>query len=434
MAEVSLQVIVQQLKADKGVDEEIVIEAIRSAIESAARRSFHPSSEITVEVELSSKSPFRVYEIREVVESVEDEATHISLSEAQALNPDATVGARLKVPREPKDFGRIAAQLARQVILQKIREAEQEKIFSEFKAREGELITGTVKRIARGNIIVSLGGHAEAIIPQSQQSPREAFKQNDRIRGVLVTVEQTQRGTELIMSRATPELVRLLFENEVPEFYDGTIELRSIAREAGARTKIAVRSNDSNVDPVGACVGMRGARVRAVVEELSGEKIDIVRYSDDPVEFCGNALNPADILSITVDEESKGILVVVPEEQLSLAIGKRGQNARLASRLIGWNIDIKSDTQIAGTDVFSEFDAAHEAAMAEAEASAAAPSGGEGAHPAEASDADEVAEAETVEEPVIAPGVAADAGEEGEPELPASPPDEAPDEPRPDNA
>ena len=360
MAEPNLQVILQQLKADKGIDEEILIEAIRSAIESAARRSFHPASEVTVDIDLAAKDPFKVYEIREVVEAVEDEATEIGLAEAQALNPGATVGARLKVPREPKDFGRIAAQTARQVVIQKMRDAEHDNVFDEYKSREGELITGIVKRIVRGNIIVSLG-RAEAIIPQSHQSPRESFKTGDRIRGVLITVEKSARGPELIISRTVPELVRQLFDLEVPEIFDGTVELRGVAREPGARTKIAVRSNDSNVDPVGACVGMRGARVRAVVEELSGEKIDIVRYSDDPVEFCGNALNPADILSITVDEETKGILVVVPEEQLSLAIGKRGQNARLASKLIGWNIDIKSDTQIAGTDVFSEFDAAHEA-------------------------------------------------------------------------
>jgi N utilization substance protein A len=367
MAELNLQVILQQLQADKGIDEEILIEAIRSAIESAARRSFHPSSEIAVDIDLAAKEPFKVYEIREVAEEVEDEATQMTLEEALALNPGATIGARLKVPREPKDFGRIAAQTARQVVMQKMRDAEHDNVFDEYKSREGELITGVVKRIVRGTIIVSLG-RAEAIIPQSHQSPRESFKTGDRIRGVLITVEKSPRGPELIISRTVPELVRLLFDLEVPEIFDGTVELRGVSREPGARTKIAVRSNDSNVDPVGACVGMRGARVRAVVEELSGEKIDIVRYSDDPVEFCGNALNPADILSITVDEETKGILVVVPEEQLSLAIGKRGQNARLASKLIGWNIDIKSDTQIAGTDVFSEFDAAHEEGE-EAEAS-----------------------------------------------------------------
>ena len=371
MPEINLQVILQQLKADKGIDEAILIEAIRSAIESAARRSFHPSSELTVDIDLGGKEPFRVYEVREVVESVENEATEMSLDEALALNPGATIGARLKVRREPKDFGRIAAQTARQVVIQKMRDAEHDNVFDEYKSREGELITGVVKRIVRGNIIVSLG-RAEAIIPASHQSPRESFKTGDRIRGVLITVEKSPRGPELIISRTVPELVRLLFDLEVPEIFDGTVELRGVAREPGARTKIAVHSNDSNVDPVGACVGMRGARVRAVVEELSGEKIDIVRYSDDPVEFCGNALNPADILSITVDEESKGILVVVPEEQLSLAIGKRGQNARLASKLIGWNIDIKSDTQIAGTDVFSEFDAAHEGGGEDGDAPAVA--------------------------------------------------------------
>lgn len=420
--EINLQVVLQQLKAEKGIDEGILIEAIRSAIESAARRSFPPTSEIAVEISVEAKDPFRVFQIQEVADPVEDEATQISLEEALELNAGATVGARLKVRREPKDFGRIAAQMARQVVMQKMRDAEHDNVFDEYKSREGELITGVVKRVARGNIIVSLG-RAEAIIPQSHQSPRESFKTGDRIRGMLITVDKSPRGPELIISRTVPELVRQLFDLEVPEIFDGTVELKGVAREPGARTKIAVRSNDSNVDPVGACVGMRGARVRAVVEELSGEKIDIVRYSDDPVEFCGNALNPADILSITVDEESKGILVVVPEEQLSLAIGKRGQNARLASKLIGWNIDIKSDTQIAGTDVFSEFDAAHEGDEDSGEAPAvaaaeAAPSLAEGLESAPDTGG-ETDDAESEEAPVKATDeVPAIAGAEAAPSIP----------------
>jgi transcription termination/antitermination protein NusA len=342
----NLSVILQQLEAEKSIDRNVLIEAIRSAMESAARKCFHPKAEITVEVDAGNLT-FKVYEIREVVEVVDPDSHEIGLEEAQALNPDVEVGNRLKLAAEPKDFGRIAAQTAKQVIIQKIKDAERDNIFDEFKQREGELITGVVKRISHGNIIVSVG-KAEAVIPHREQSPRENFKPGDRIRGYLREVEKAPRGPQVVLSRSCPELVRSLFDLEVPEIYDGTVEIKALAREAGGRTKIAVKSNEPNVDPVGACVGMRGSRVRAVVEELSGEKIDIVRWSEDPVEFCGEALNPADILNITVDEDTGVIQVVVPHDQLSLAIGKRGQNARLASRLMGWNIDIKSDTELAG--------------------------------------------------------------------------------------
>lgn len=340
----NLQVILQQLEAEKSVDRKTLIEAIRSAIESAARKSFSHAANITVDIDPVSLS-FKVFEIRAVVERVEDETTEISLESAQALNPNATVGVLLKVPTEPRDFGRIAAQTAKQVIIQKLKDAERENIFEEYKKRQGELITGIVKRIAHINIIVSVG-KTEAIVPAREQSPRENFKPGDRIRAYLMDVEKSPRGPQIILSRTSPELVRALFELEVPEIYDGTVEIKGVAREAGSRTKVAVSSNDPRVDPVGACVGMKGSRVRTVVEELSGEKIDIVRWSENPVEFCGNALNPADILSIDVDRESGTILVVVPHDQLSLAIGKRGQNARLASRLIGWNIDICSDVEL----------------------------------------------------------------------------------------
>ena len=340
----NLQVILQQLETEKSVDRKTLIEAIRSAIESAAKKSFPHAANVMVDVDPVSLS-FKVFEIRAVVEHVEDETTEISLEAAQALNPDATVGVLLKVPTEPRDFGRIAAQTAKQVIIQKLKDAERENIYDEYKKRQGELIIGIVKRIAHGNVIVSVG-KTEAIIPIREQSPREGFKPGDRIRAFLVDVEKSPRGPQIILSRTSPELVRALFELEVPEIYDGTVEIKGVAREAGSRTKVAVHSNDPRVDAVGACVGMKGSRVRTVVEELSGEKIDIVRWSENPVEFCGNALNPADILNIDVDHESGTILVVVPHDQLSLAIGKRGQNARLASRLIGWNIDIRSDAEL----------------------------------------------------------------------------------------
>jgi len=344
----NLRVILQQLQMEKSVDLETLLEAIRSAIESAAKKSMVHAANVTVEVDPNTLQP-KVFEIRTVVEQVEDEAAEISLEKARELNANVVIGNRLKFPAEPKDFGRIAAQTAKQVIIQKINDARREKIFSEFKQREGDLITGTVKRMSHGNIYVSIGD-AEAIVPYREQSPRETFKPGDRIRAYLIEVEKGARGAQVLLSRTAPELVRSLFEREVPEIYDGTVEIRAIAREAGSRTKVAVRSNDPNVDPVGACVGMKGSRVRAVVEELSGEKIDIVRWSENPLELCANALNPADIISIEVDAENKAIRVMVPQDQLSLAIGKRGQNARLASRLIGWNIDIRGDGETSSAE------------------------------------------------------------------------------------
>jgi transcription termination/antitermination protein NusA len=344
----NLRVILQQLEAEKSIDRATLLEAIRSAIETAARKGFAHAANVAVEVDPDTLT-FKVFEIREVVEEVTDETQQISLGEALEWNPEVVVGNRLKVPTEPKDFGRIAAQTAKQVIIQKIKDAERENVFEEFKQRRGELITGIVKRINHGNIFVTIG-KAEAILPYREQSPRENFKPGDRIRAYVLEVEKGPRGAQVVLSRTSPELVRSLFELEVPEIYDGTIEIKGIAREPGSRTKVAVRSKDSNVDAVGACVGMKGSRVRAVVEELSGEKIDIVRWSDNPVELCTNALNPADILNISVDEDSRGILVIVPHDQLSLAIGKRGQNARLASRLIGWNIDIRSDQELTASE------------------------------------------------------------------------------------
>lgn len=341
-----LRVILQQLQAERGVDLDILLEAIRTAIESAARKSGNYAADVMVEMDPNTVS-FTVYEVREVVETVADASREISLEAARALNPDVQVGQRLKVATEPKDFGRIASQTARQVMIQRLKDAEREKVYDTFKDREGEVVVGIVKRTAQGNLIVTVDG-SDAVVPPQQQSPRENFKPGDRIRAYVLAVERAQRGPEVVLSRTSPELVRGLFIQTVPEMNDETIEIRSIAREPGSRTKIAVWSNDPNVDPVGACVGMKGARVRAVVEELNGEKIDIVRWSANPVEFCANALNPADISEIQLDQEHKSILVMVPNDQLSLAIGKRGQNARLASRLIGWNIDIKSEEDLFG--------------------------------------------------------------------------------------
>ncbi|MDK1021708.1 MAG: transcription termination factor NusA [Candidatus Hydrogenedentes bacterium] len=344
--ESNLRIILQQLEAEKNVDRDTLIEAIRSAIESAARKSMMHAADVTVEVD-SEKVEFRVFEIRRVVDEVAEPLSEILLEEARKLNPDVELGNRIKFETQPRDFGRIAAQTAKQVIIQKIKDAERDNIYDEFKNREGEVLTGVVKRQLHGNVIVMVD-KAEAIIPPREQAVRESFRPGDRIRALLMEVEKTPRGALVVLSRSSPDLVRALFELEVPEIFDGTIDIKAIAREAGSRTKVAVASNDPNVDPVGACVGMKGSRVRAVVEELSGEKIDIVRWSDNPVELCGHALNPADILDIVLDEENKTVLVTVPHDQLSLAIGKKGQNARLASRLIGWNIDIRSDLELSG--------------------------------------------------------------------------------------
>lgn len=342
----NLRVILQQLEAEKSINRDTLIEAIRSAIESAARKGMNHAANVMVDVDPNTLE-FKVFEIRTVVDTVTDQTEEISLSDARKLNSNVEIGQRLKLSAQPRDFGRIAAQTAKQVIIQKIKDAERDNILGEFTGREGQVVTGIVKRNLRGSVILTVD-RAEAIIPPEEQAQRENFKPGDRVRALLLRVDKNQRGAQLVLSRASSELVRRLFSNEVPEIYDGTIEIRALAREAGSRTKVAVHSNDPNVDPVGACVGMKGSRVRAVVEELSGEKIDIVRWSADPVELCTHALNPADILSITLDEETNTIYVVVPHDQLSLAIGKKGQNARLASKLVGWNIDIRSDAELRG--------------------------------------------------------------------------------------
>ncbi|MCX8064091.1 MAG: transcription termination factor NusA [Candidatus Hydrogenedentes bacterium] len=341
-----LKVIIEQLELEKNIDRSTLLEAVRSALEVAARKSMNPKTSVTVEIDPETYE-FRVYEIRQVVEDVTDPTTQISLEEALQLNPDVVVGNKLKVLTEPKDFGRIAAQTARQVIIQKIKEAEREQVYNEFKQREGDLVTGTVKKVTRGEIIVALG-KAEAILPAKEQTPGEIYRPNDRIKAYVLKVDlkdKSQKGSPpvILLSRATPYLVKALFENEVPEIYEGVVEIKAIARDPGKRTKVAVLSHDPNVDAIGACVGLKGARVRAVVEELGGEKIDIIQWSDDPAELCVRALSPADILEVTIDEENRCIHVVVPQDQLSLAIGKHGQNARLASKIVGWNIDIKPE-------------------------------------------------------------------------------------------
>jgi N utilization substance protein A len=335
--------ILRQLQSERHVDRHVLTEAVRSAIESAAKKSLsHPNS---VSIEIDEETfEIKLTEAKEVVKKVTDPSAQISLDEALEIQPDVQPGDTVQVPTSLRGFGRIATQTAKQIIIQKIRDAERERLFEEYKKREGEVVTGTVKRVHRGNVIVELG-EVEGLLPYREQSPRESYAPGNRIRAYILAVEKSSRGPQIIMSRAATAFVRMLFELEVPEIYDGTITIKAIAREAGNRTKIGVESNDADVDPVGACVGMKGTRVRSVVDELSGEKIDIVRWSDDPKVFVRNALSPAEISSITVDKDAGTVKVLVPRAQLSLAIGKKGQNARLASKLSGLQIDISSEEE-----------------------------------------------------------------------------------------
>ncbi|HSG65755.1 MAG TPA: transcription termination factor NusA, partial [Gammaproteobacteria bacterium] len=297
--------------------------------------------DIRAEIDRSS-GEIRLARYMEVAEAVENEATQLTLDQARQRKPDAEIGEFLVDPLPPIDFGRIAAQTAKQVIVQKVREAERERQYDEYKDRVGEIVNGIVKRVEFGNVTVDLG-RGEAVVRREELLPRESFRRNDRIRAYIYDVRREQRGPQIFLSRTHPQFMAKLFGQEVPEIYDGIIEIRAVARDPGSRAKIAVISNDSSIDPVGACVGMRGSRVQAVVAELQGEKIDIIPWSPDPATFVVNALAPAEVSKVVLDEDAGKIEVVVPDEQLSLAIGRRGQNVRLASMLTGWEIDILTE-------------------------------------------------------------------------------------------
>ena len=328
---------------EKSIDREIVIGAMEDAIQKAARSRY--GSETDIRVEINSKSgEIRLQRLMHVVEEVEDPATQITLEDARGKNQDANVGDILADALPPLDFGRIAAQSAKQVIVQKVREAERDRQYDEFKDRIGEIVNGVVKRTEYGNVIVDLG-RGEAVVRRDETIPREIFQNGDRIRALIFDVRREQRGPQIFLSRTHPQFMARLFSQEVPEIYDGIIEIRSVARDPGSRAKIAVISNDSSIDPVGACVGMRGSRVQAVVNELQGEKIDIIPWSPDAATFIVNALQPAEVTKVVLDEDAERIEVVVPGEQLSLAIGRRGQNVRLASQLTGWDIDILTEEE-----------------------------------------------------------------------------------------
>jgi N utilization substance protein A len=328
---------------DKGIDKDEVLEAMEQAIQKAGRSKYGQEYDIRAEIDRRT-GEIRLLRFREVVETVENEATHIPLAAARRLNAEAEIGDFITDPLPPIDFGRIAAQTAKQVIVQKVRDAERQRQYNEFRDRVGEIVNGLVKRVEFGNIVVDLG-RAEAMLRRDELLPRESFRQGERVRAYIYDVRQEPRGPQIFLSRTHPQYMAKLFAQEVPEIYDGIIEIRAVARDPGSRAKIAVISRDSGIDPVGACVGMRGSRVQAVVGELQGEKIDIIPWSHDPATFVVNALAPAEVTKVVMDEDQKRIEVVVPDDQLSLAIGRRGQNVRLASQLTGWDIDILTEAE-----------------------------------------------------------------------------------------
>lgn len=341
---------------EKGIDKEVIFEAIENSLVTACKKLYGNYSNMRVEINRET-GEMRAFAQREVVEEVVDDFTDISLEEARVLNPTYELGDLVDNDITPKDFGRSAAQSAKQIVVQKLREAEREKIYNEFAAKERECDTAIVERTdSRGNVIVKLG-KMDAVLQQTEQIPGEVYRVNDRIKVYILKVVKTSKDPQIKVSRTHYELIKRLFELESPEVFDGTVEIKGIAREAGSRTKMAVYSNVEGVDAVGACVGQNGTRVDAIVEEINGEKIDVIPWSEDPAEYINAALRPAKVIAVEIadDEEEKSAKVVVPDTQLSLAIGKEGQNVRLAAKLTGWKIDIKSESQARATD-FVNFD------------------------------------------------------------------------------
>jgi N utilization substance protein A len=334
---------IDQIHRDKGIDSKVLIEAIEEAVSSAVKKKFGPDYELEVSFN-KEMGEIEVFEFKEVVEKVTDERCQVSLEEARKLDPGSEIGDSLGMKMDTDTLGRIAAQSAKQVIMQRLREAERDAVYEDFKGRKGEIINGIVQRFDRGGIIANLG-KAEAELPLKEQIPNETYTPGDRIRAYIYDLRPFSRGPQIILSRTHPNFLTALFENEVPEIAEGIVTIVQAAREPGSRAKIAVASKARDVDPVGACVGMKGSRVQAVVQELRGEKIDIVPWDPDPAKFVCNALAPAEILRVVVDEENRSMEVIVPDDQLSLAIGKKGQNVRLASRLTNWKLDVISESE-----------------------------------------------------------------------------------------
>ncbi|EJY55604.1 NusA antitermination factor [Alicyclobacillus hesperidum URH17-3-68] len=344
----------EQLAREKGIDKEVLLEAIEAALISGYKRNFNSAGNVRVDIHRDT-GEVRVFARKTVVEEPEDTRTEISLDAARDINPSYQLGDVVEIEVTPRDFGRIAAQTAKQVVTQRIREAERSVIYGKFADREEEVVSGIVSRIEPRVAYVDLGD-TEAVMPQSEQMPTDKLHLGDRVKVFIARVERTTKGPQIVVSRSHPGLLKRLFELEVPEIYDGVVEIKAVSREAGYRSKIAVHSRNPEVDPIGACVGTRGGRVQSVVNELNGEKIDIVEWSEDPATFVANALSPAKVVDVQIFEAEKVARTIVPDYQLSLAIGKEGQNARLAARLTGWKIDIKSESQVSGEDLFTNLD------------------------------------------------------------------------------
>ena len=337
----------EELSIEKGINKNYILDAIETALLTAYKRNFNSQENVKIVID-EEKASIKVYSLREVVEEVFDPAIEIELSDARKIDKKANLGDIVEVEITPANFGRISAQTAKQVIVQKLREAEREIVFSEYSDRQGEIVSGIVQKVDKNIVIVDLG-RIEGIMTLNEQIPGEVYNVNDKIKAYVVEVQKNSKGIpQMIISRTHPGFVRRLFELEIPEIYEGLIEIKNIVREPGSRTKIAVYSKDMNIDPVGSCVGPRGIRIQNISNELKDEKIDVVEWSEDPVQYIASALSPATVLAVDIDEENMSSKVVVPDNQLSLAIGKDGQNARLSAKLTGWKIDIKSETQIKG--------------------------------------------------------------------------------------
>ncbi|MDY6825786.1 MAG: transcription termination factor NusA [Bacillota bacterium] len=336
---------IETLEKEKGISKDVLFEALEVALISAYKRNFQTAPAVRVIIDRDT-GEIRVFSQLKVVEEVESEQQEVSLYEARVYDPHCQIGDLVEVEVTPKEFGRIAAQTAKQVVIQRIREAEREMIYENFVDRTEEVITGLVRRFEQRNVIIDLG-RTEAVLPVEEQIPYERYRQGERVKTFIMEVKKTNKGPQIIVSRTHTGFLKRLFEMEVPEIYDGIVEIKAAAREAGHRSKLAVSSNNQDIDPVGACVGPKGSRVQAISNELKGEKIDIIKWSDGSEEYIANALSPAKVSSVVLDSDNKTATVVVPDNQLSLAIGKEGQNARLAAKITGWKIDISSETQYA---------------------------------------------------------------------------------------
>ena len=339
---------------ERDISPDVIFDALEAALITAYKRNFQSAQNVHVMLDRLT-GDYHVYAIKDVVDEVYDDITQISVGQAKAIDPEKEIGDTVEIEVTPRNFGRVAAQTAKQVVVQHIREAERGMIYDEFSSREGDIIVGRVERVEPHGVYIDLG-RTEAVLPISEQIPGEKFEYGSRIRAYVAEVRRTTRGPQIVISRTHPGLLKRLFELEVPEIHDGTVEIKSVAREPGMRSKIAVWSNDEAVDPVGSCVGHKGMRVQNIVDELRGEKIDIVKWNEDPAKYIANALSPAQAISVAVNEEEKGSRVVVPDGQLSLAIGKEGQNARLAAKLTNWKIDIKSESQAGEDDIDDSMD------------------------------------------------------------------------------